>query len=131
MYLEGIGVLDKLGTDTRAHRQTDAGTKMLVAKAIKEIVVSWRENAQHLTEGIFDGSDSSNLKLTMMMDGGAMLTEGALEGIDQISMTTALKRTLHAQMIPITWGVSAENMYPVIIRVSPWPPPFPHLPSLY
>lgn len=91
---------------------------MLVAKAIKEIVATWRENTQRMTESLFDGSDGSNLKLTLLMDNAAMLTEDALDGIDPNSMTATLKKALHAQMIPITWSVSAENMYPVIIRVS-------------
>lgn len=82
-----------------------------------DIANSWREGIESTMKQLFDGSDSSILKLSLLMTDGAMLDSKILEELNPSELYPELKRVLNAQLIPLTWSVSSAKLYPVIIRV--------------
>jgi hypothetical protein len=79
---------------------------------------SWRNSTVSMNSQLFDGSTSSISKLGSLMSDGRVLDQTVIEETERNELQARLKTVMTAFMIPLTWDLSPETYWPVVIAVS-------------
>ena len=78
---------------------------------------SWRNSTVDMNRILFDGSAGSVAKLSTLIEDGRMLDTITIEETERNDLQNNLKSIMAAYMIPLTWRMSPENFWPIIIAV--------------
>ncbi|KAL2205674.1 hypothetical protein CC79DRAFT_1055586 [Sarocladium strictum] len=116
--IKGSGALAKDIVTSKMKAASERGTDIKVADAMQMIAQGWRETIEKSAEKLFDGSEDSVLKLTLLMTDGAMIEKKVISELNPSEALGSLKKTLNSQLIPLVWSTTSAQIYPVIIRVS-------------
>ena len=90
----------------------------MVRTAMKDMADSWREGIVQAHAKLFDGSAESVYNLGTIMTDGIFLDPATIEQFNTDELQREIKKVLYAAMIPLTWSLSPDSLWPVIIHVS-------------
>jgi squalene cyclase len=92
-------------------RASEHGTDIKVADAMQMIAQGWRKTIEKSAEKLFDGSEDSVLKLTLLISDVAMIEKKVISEPNPGEALGSLKKTLNSQLIPLVWSTtSAERL---------------------
>ncbi|SPN96486.1 uncharacterized protein DNG_00014 [Cephalotrichum gorgonifer] len=93
----------------------EVGLQTAIRSSFLGMVEAWRESIGEMNRIMFNGSPSSVLMLEGLMAGGRMLDREVIEKTEVEDLQKRLKRVMSAYMIPLTWRLSPEVFWPIII----------------
>ena len=79
---------------------------------------AWRNSTVEMNRILFDGSPSSVTKLGAFIENGQMLDRSIIEQTERNELQHRLQTVMAAFMTPLTWQLSPEIFWPIIIAVS-------------